>query len=815
MRLLGRFILGRSLVREMLPTLLLASGVATFLLLIRQLFILADLFISHSVTATDGFRLLLLALPHMAVLTIPMGALFAVLMTSGRLSADSELIALQACGVRLWRVARPLLLAAVGLFALDLWLTTLVMPAANQAFEELRMKLALSGAKPSIEPRIFIEDFPGKWLYVERVDRKSGRWHGVLLFDESIAGEERLVVADSGELLSDPNDGTVWLDLRDAVIHVVQPDQPEKYKQNPNRQLRVRLTPVSSGGGAKVRFGVRATTTADLLSRIGDPTSSEDDRHEALVELHKRIAIPAAALVFVLIGFPLGVRNRRGGRSYGLTASVALVVAYYVLLNNGELLARSRGVPVALGIWLPNLLLAVAGLLMLRRASRGVSRTGAPGEAWWNRLPLLRRAPSVRSPLVVAAASRRHAGEGRVVGPGGERHGEEARPAAAAPAEEGSPGPRARRDRRSIAPPFVAVVDRYLLRLCLGFFALVIVTVCAIYIVVNLSERIDDIQKYAVPLIMVASYYFFSLPQMLHDMLPLAFLIAFLGAGAVLDRHNETTAIKAAGVSLFRLALPLLLLACALGIGLFVLDESVVERANRVSQRLEDVLKGNRVARAYRATDQSWVFLPNGRTLVNFLQYDPDTRTLLRPSVYVFDDSLNLRSRYMAESATYDAGRWHAKGAWERTFLADGTAQFVPPGNNVELPLSVQPDYFGREFHSPSQMSLGELRDYIRTLRAAGYRADRQVVELNQKIAYPLSIVVLAWLALPFAFRLGRHGTVMGIAVALVLGMAYFAVTAFVTKLGEAGLLPPVAAAWTPTVVFTLLAINRQTSIRT
>lgn len=112
-------------------------------------------------------------------------------------------------------------------------------------------------------------------------------------------------------------------------------------------------------------------------------------------------------------------------------------------------------------------------------------------------------------------------------------------------------------------------------------------------------------------------------------------------------------------------------------------------------------------------------------------------------------------------------------------------------------------------------MSFGELRNYISTLRAAGYRVDRLTVQLHQKLAYPLSMVLLAWLSLPFAFRAGRRGAVGGIALALMLGMAYFGLLAFVTRLGEADLVPPVLASWSPTVVFALLAINRHTTLRT
>lgn len=780
MRLRRRWILSRALVREMLPTLVLATGVTTFLLLIRSLFQLADLFISHSLAPADAARFVLLGLPHVAVLTIPIGALFAVLMTAGRLSADSELVALQACGVPLRRVARPLLAAGFALFLVDLVLTVFVMPQSNRALGRLTLRVALSGAKAMVEPRVFIEEFTGQVLYVDRIDREQGRWFGVLLFDQSATTEEVLVTADSGELTTDPRTGGAWLTLHDAVTHRLQPDRPEKYNTSVNTVMQIRLEAPSSSSGQR-KVGVRETDTSELLARLSDQSATPGERLDARVEIHKRIAIPAAALLFAFVGFPLGVRNRRGGRSFGLTVSVALIVVYYVLLNNGELLGRSGTVPPALGIWLPNAAMALAGALFLRRASAGLPAAGDRSR-WARVLRAFTRLPF-----------RRHA----------------ALTAHAAPAADAQARP-----RLSGSSPFaLGILDRYLLRLCIAFLALVVVAVSAIYIVVNFSDNVDDIQKFKVPISVVGSYYFFLLPQVLHEILPMAFLIAFLGAAAVLERNNETTAIKAAGISLTRSALPLLLLGLGLGVALFVLDESVVQRANRASQRLLDVIRGRKVARSYRATDRPAMFLPDGRTLVNFLLFDVDTNTLVRPSIYVFDDRLNLRMRYMAAKATYRDGKWSAEDGWSRTLLAGGSADFSP--HVTDLPIPVSPRYFGREYRKPSQMSFRRLREYIRTLRAAGYRVDRYTVQLHQKLTHPLSLVVLAWLALPFAFRMGRRGAMMGIAVAMVLGMAYIALTALVGKLGESSLLPPVVAAWAPTVTFVLLAINRHTILRT
>ncbi len=780
MRVRHRAILSRAVVREALPSFLLALATTTFLLLIRSLFTLAELLTSRDAAVQDALALLVLALPHVVALTVPMALLFAVVTTAARLAADSEVVALQACGVRPSQLLRPLLVLAFVVTVLDAWVTVVLVPQGNRGIVERTARLALSGASATVEPRAFTECFPGYLLYVDQLDKEGSGWNGVLLFDLSSPTEERLITAENGAVAEDPRDGASWLNLAETATYVFKPSRPEAAQRTSNRELSIRLTPPAAGSSPR-ELGVRASDWGGLVARARDPDRDPQARRDALVELHKRLAIPVASLAFCLVAFPLGLANRRGGRGFGVTASVTLVLAYYVLLNNGTLLARTGKLPVGLGVWLANLALAALGLLLLRRVS------AAPP----SRATLAGLLHTVRSALARArAAARERTDKFRW-----------------ANSDPPSRGPAA-------LPQFLSILDAYLLRQCLTFFVSVLVAVVGIAITVKFSEQLDEIQRNAIPLVTVASYYLLSLPQILHDILPISFLIAFLATATLLDRHNEATALKAAGISLTRVAAPLLLLAALLGVGLFFLSDSVVQRSNRDAQRLEDLIRGRRVARSYRATDRPWLFLPDGRTLVNFIQYDPDTATLLRPTVYVFGTRLNLRAHYGAQRATFVDGEWRAEGGWVRRWLADGSSDY--DSTLATLPLPVEPGYFGREYRRPSQMSFRELRDYVLLLRTAGYRVDRQIVQLHLKLAYPASLFLLSWLALPFAFGgEGRRGTVRGLAIALGLGMAYFGATALFTKLGEVSLLPPALAAWTPTVIFALLAANRHTTLRT
>lgn len=774
------FIVERRFLREAMPSFLLATVVTTFLLIIRFLFIFAELLVSRGASSLEVLRLFLYSIPHVLVLTLPMALLFASVITVSRWSGDSEIVALEACGVPGMVLGKALAFFGALVFLADAFLALWALPVANRRFQETTRKMYFAAARAALEPGVFTSAFPGQLIYVDGLDAATGAWHGVLVFDLRDAAQETLITAEKGILVENAKTNELWLSLSKATIHTLRPERPERYQRSFNSEMKL-LLQEPSAAQVMVRYGPRETSSRKLWEQARSQEESPPTRREAWLELHKRVALPAAAFVFSLLGFPLGLRSRRGGKGYGLTVSVVVTVVYYVLWNNGELLGRSGKLPVWFGIWLPNFLVLVLAAALLRyRATRPSLHQAGPSPAlvFWQRFVSIGRAP---------------------------------RKAVRPPAEGSSPS---WNGQRCTPPMFLACLDRWVLGRTLRFFLLVLLAVCGLYLAVNLSELVEEIQRNHIPFLVVGSYYLYLLPQILHDTLPLAFLVAFLGTAAVLEKNNETVAFKAAGISLSRLALPLLVMGAVLGFALFVMDETLVQKANQTSQRLEDVIKGRKGFKSLRFTDQSFMFLPQGRNVVSFLLFDAEAKTLVRPSLYVFDDSLHLRTRWMAQKATYMDGRWIGERVWSRSFLPDGSEDFSPSKSKVSLPIDVEPSYFGREFRKPSQMSFRELKHYIQRLQKSGYGVDKLLVHLHQKLAYPLSLVLLSWLALPYAFRFGRKGTVVGIATALVLAMAYFSLTALASKLGEVGLLPPILAAWTPSVTFFLLALNRQTTLK-
>ena len=361
------------------------------------------------------------------------------------------------------------------------------------------------------------------------------------------------------------------------------------------------------------------------------------------------------------------------------------------------------------------------------------------------------------------------------------------------------------------------MLDRYVTRRLVTPILFVLLSTVSLYVIVDLTDHLDEMSANDPPIEVIVGYYWNLIPQAVMDVLPLALMIGVLILLTVLERQLELTALKAAGVSLYRLVVPVLMLG-ALGVGImWLLGESVVPRANSRSSKLLDRIKGRETTRTYLATDRQWLVSRDESSFYNFLRYDEGDQAVMRFTMFTIDDRMRLRFHLVAPRLLYRDGGWIADAGWYRTIDDDGTDHY----RKIETPLEVNvpegPTYFGQEYRRPSEMTVGELHRYIAALRESGYQPDRLSVRWHQKFAYPLSAFIMVLLALPYGLNRGgrRVTTMQSIAIALAVGIGYFVIVAAFGKMGEAGLLPPVAGAWGPVVLSLLYAVNRLTELRT
>jgi lipopolysaccharide export LptBFGC system permease protein LptF len=174
-----------------------------------------------------------------------------------------------------------------------------------------------------------------------------------------------------------------------------------------------------------------------------------------------------------------------------------------------------------------------------------------------------------------------------------------------------------------------------------------------------------------------------------------------------------------------------------------------------------------------------------------------------------------LTRRVYARQATWNGQAWAFEDGWMRSFTDDGKSTFSPIREPLALFYPETPEDFATEVKPPDQMTYAQLRRYITILRESGYAAEELAVKLYAKTSWPAISIVMALIAMPFAFKMGKRGALYGIGLALILGIVYWMVYAVFTKFGEVGNLPPLLSAWAANVMFALGAVYMYLHVET
>jgi LPS export ABC transporter permease LptG len=312
---------------------------------------------------------------------------------------------------------------------------------------------------------------------------------------------------------------------------------------------------------------------------------------------------------------------------------------------------------------------------------------------------------------------------------------------------------------------------------------------------------VDKIAKNHPSTSVLLGYYRCFLLSIGMQIAPFVALIATLIALGVLSKNNEDTAFKASGVSLRRIAAPVLAAAAALALLFFALAEYVVPFSEQQEARYRNIIYGRGVdynSAARTPSERNWRLSSDGR-IWHEDESDPEKGILIAPSVFVVDREFNITRRDGAREASWDGKEWIFRQGWTRTF--GGETQTAYRTYLEERLPGDPPRSFARDRRAPEQMRWRELQRYARRLKSSGYPTADLETALYSKFATPALVPLMTLLAIPFAFRIGRRGALAGIGVGLALGMGFLIATAFFTKLGDVGALPPFLAAWSPNVL--------------
>ena len=768
MRLLSRYVL-----IECIRGTVLGVVLFTFVLFLQRISKLVEPMVRGSASLADIGWLFVLVLPPALTFTIPLGVLVGVLIGLSRMASDGEITAIRANGVSARMLLRPVLAFAGITTLFTAFGTTVLTPAAIRETYHVLNRLIADQLTAEIQPRIFEEQFPGMVLYVgDVIPGHTVRWRNVFIADTRPPGERDAanpngksngpLITIARETIATPDikNNRIQLSLFDGTTHEPGETDNEYFNSSFPRSEQVLV--------AQAPQELRAKAYAEM--DMGPLYRELHNNVDAQIEWHQRLALPFACLLLCLIGMPLGVSTRRGGKSTAVVLTVALAFLYYVGLVTSIGLARGQTMPAWLAMWLPNILFGITGIILILRLER-------PGDTDWM------SSVQFRWKALLAKIPRRSGNSKPFTLP-----------------------------QIHFLPQ---LIDTAILNSFLFYFAVFLVSFVLLTHVYTFFELLSSMIKNDIPLSRMFTYLFFLTPRLIYDAAPMSVLVAVLVTFGVMTKQNEVTAYQACGVSVMRLALPVMLASLMLSVSLFLFDFYYVPEANRIQDGIRLEIKG-RPAQTYLNPGKQWIY-GEGNRIYYYKYFDPDKAQMIDVSVFEFAlDPFRIRRHMRADYAQWEPSlrSWVFHKGWIRDI--DGVKEksfwrfdFAPIRE-----LNEPPGYFLKEVKQDKQMNFLELEKYIEDLQQSGFDTVRLRIQLHKKFSVPLFAFIMSLISIPFAFLAGNRGAMAGVGFSFGIAIAYWVANSLFEQVGNLNQLPAVAAAWAPDGLFLLAGAYLITRMR-
>jgi LPS export ABC transporter permease LptG/LPS export ABC transporter permease LptF len=775
-------LLSRAVFREIGAGALLGTALFTSVLFMQKLSTgkLFESLLRGAASPGTAAYLLLLLLPPVLIVALPVGTLVGVLIGLGRMSSDGEIVAMRAAGVPGRRVTLPIFLyglLAMGVAgACSLYLT----PWSWREWYRILNQSVTQELTAMIQPRVFEEQFTGNnmILYVRDVKPTAStlaEWKQVFMADTSPpaertkAGREpgdfpRITIAAEAVAVPDAAGYSIQLAMKNAHTYEVDKELKQHTTFAPISEQRLQANPKEEASARP--WEVMDTTPLAQAARTNT---------DARIELHRRFAMPLACLVLAMLGIPLGVSTRKSGKSGAFVITVAVAFLYNMGVVSLIGMAKQGRLQAEVAAWTPNLVFGLLGLVLLA----GVERPG-------DRDPLsrFRNAWHTATSALQSALTRDRLGT----------------------------------RMRSLPriPLLPGVIDTYVLASFLFYFAVSLATFVMLAHVYTFFELLSEIFTRGIPMWKVIRYHIYLTPHLLYTSTPMAVLVAVLVSLGILSKNNEVTAMKACGVSLYRLSMPIVTAAMVLSGALFAFDHYYIPECNRIQDGIRDEIKG-RPPQTYLRPDRKWIY-GEGSRIFFYKYFDPVQNVMIGPNVYELDPvGFRLVRHVFAERARWEPGvrTWVFQNGWSRELKGVESKDYRQFQATSFPEITETPQHFLREVKQEKQLNFFELEQYIEGLRQSGLDTVRLQVQFHKKFSVPLFGAVIALLAVPFAFVTGSRGAMAGVGVSFGIAIAYFALGRLFEEIGNVNQLPAAMAAWAPVVVFMLAGMYMFGRMRT
>jgi lipopolysaccharide export system permease protein len=359
----------------------------------------------------------------------------------------------------------------------------------------------------------------------------------------------------------------------------------------------------------------------------------------------------------------------------------------------------------------------------------------------------------------------------------------------------------------------MTILDRYIAKEFFSYFLLLLASFVGLFFTVDFFEKIRMFLSNHASAYQVAAFFFYRLPFMISQIIPVAVLLAALITFSSLSRHSEITAMKASGVSLYRACLPVLAATFVIAVFAFFISESVTPKANQRADDIKYIEIQKKELQGSFKQDQIWYRGTDG--IYNFKWFDPEKNVLKGITINYLDRDFNLTMRIDAERAEWDNDGWTFHNLLITRYQRAGFPTLERKASQ-KVALPEKPDDFKIVQKDADKMGYTELKRYIRKIRDEGYDVTRYLADLHSRISFAFVSLILAVIGISFSLKSERSGGIaLSIGIGIAIGFSYWIVHAFFLSLGRSGALPPLLSAWTANIIFAAAALFLFTRVRT
>ncbi len=761
------------ILREALPFILLTLIVLTALIFAQQVARQSEILFQSNAAFYLTVKVLVFLLPGVLVITLPFSLLIGSLLALNRLTSDSEIIAARASGISLTTIAQPLLACGMSGIAICGYLTISVNPYIFSQAKLLKSQLILIALTAPLKPQTFDNHFPNHVIFLKDIDRFSGDWIGVFIVRKLPNGESSVLTAQRGRLrMTQSNPLALEVELQDGILVNYNERVPEKQNAIKFTQQAIKLSNDNPALASLIEKD-RTTQELSLAQLVTKERSSENslEKRQAKVEWHKRLSLPVACLVLVVLAVPLGTKSgRQAGKAMAFSTGFMLAILYYLISVAGQNLALSGSLPAWFGIWLANIIGLLGALILLQSGSQ-VSLFHRATKVVTSENKLTEPQKTQLKPLLSKRIS---------------------------PLNKAT---------------IINLINYLLLSEYAKFFFISLAILVSTSLIFTLFDLVPSIAKSGLGWWYAFGYLAYLAPQITYYVTPFAVLLGILTVFSVLVKSNQITALLASGQSTLRLALPLIAFSLLIIASLFWLSERMLPMTNQEQDFRFNRIKGRKIEQTVLALEKNWVQSLDGN--IYGYQFNPTDKRLLNTYAYRLSEGTGALQSilFLAEAKFLSNDQWSSESGWTANLeqldqsvaiqyqpLTETTKEtriLIPEGNRL----------FTRVVNEATKMDFGQLKNYIRYLANLGTPITSLRVDLEKKLAFPFSCLPLIAIGFPLALMNSRRGTMAGIGLSIIIGFTYWITASVFESIGRQAYLPPGLSVWGPQALFFALGI--------